>query len=230
MSRAKVAADSAAAGDAAAAAAAAKVAARLADAAATGRQLDLLAAPASPSHPATLERAVAAAAGPAGAAGRGRPVGSANKRASHLRRMLAARGFRMPEDALAELAGLSDRSGRTGIELAMARVEQIEEWSGGLAAPGERRSLLLAVMREQRQAADALLPYGLAKMTPDTTVNIAAAQILMPGSAAPGDGARVIDGHAASAFAPPPMPGEIQQYQHVASGDLDGPDAESRTE
>jgi hypothetical protein len=227
MSRAKVASDSAAAR------AAADAAERLDRAAATGRQLDLLAAPASPADPAELERA--AAQGGAGAAGRGRPKGSANKRASHLRRVLAVRGYRMPEDVLAETAGLTDRSGRSLIELAMARAEQMLAWSHGPRAtvkPAERLTALLAAMREQRQAADALLPYGLAKMTPDTTVNIAAAQILMPGAAAqgaPGDGARVIDGRAASNFAPPPLPGQTEQYQEVGATDQGTPDGGSRT-
>lgn len=221
MSRAKVASDSAGA------AMAARAAERLDAAAAVGEQFDLLAAPASPANPADIVRADGK-----GAAGAGRPKGSANKRDSRLRQMLAARGYRMPEDVLAEMAGLSDRAGRSGMELAMARVEQIEAWSGGRTPPRERRALLVSVMREQRMAAGDLLPYGLAKMTPDTTVNIAAAQILMPGASAqgaPGDGARVIEGRAASNFAPPPLPGRTEQYQEVSADDESAPDGGSRT-
>lgn len=229
MSRAKVAADSAAAADAAAAAA------RLDRAAATGVQLDLLGAPASPADPAELERAAAPALGGAGAAGRGRPVGATNKRASGLRRMLAARGYRMPEDVLAETAGLSDGRGRSLVELAMARAEQVLAWSHGPRAtvkPAERLTVLLAILREQRQAADALLPYGLAKMTPDAVTTIHATQIVMPGApaqGAPGDSARVIEGRATFGFAPPPMPGETVGNQGLGAGDAGQSESGSRT-
>ncbi|MFT6772322.1 MAG: hypothetical protein ACJA1L_000026 [Paracoccaceae bacterium] len=224
MSRAKVAADSAAAR------AAADAAERLDGAAETGRQLDLLAAPASPADPADLERA--AAQGGTGAAGRGRPKGSPNKRGSKLRQMLAARGYRMPEDVLAELAGLNDRGGRTIVEQAMARAEQVLAWSHGptvTAKAGERLALFMSILREMRQAGDALLPYGLGKMTPDQVTNIQATTINMPGSRPAGDGARVINGAAASGFAPPPLPQRSKQNQGLGDAPGDASDGGSRT-
>jgi hypothetical protein len=139
----------------------------------------------------------------------------------------------MPEDVLAETAGLSDGRGRSLVELAMARAEQVLAWSHGPRAtvkPAERLTVLLAILREQRQAADALLPYGLAKMSPDVVNNIQATTINMPGSHTGGDGARVIEGRMAGGFAPPPMPGETVENQMLGADDLAQSDNESRTE
>lgn len=237
MSRAKTAADSAAARTAALAAE------RVERAAKGGEQLGLFAAPASPADPASIP-ALPSAPGGNGAAGAGRPKGSPNKRDSKLRQMLAARGFRMPEDVLAEMAGLSDRQGRPLIVQAMAMAEQVLAWAhegcvdkNGMPTrpePGERRATLLAILGEMRRAGDALLPYGLAKMSPDTAVNVQATTIVMPGAARPGDGARVVEGRAAqvgpSDFAPPPLPGETVENQSLDDSAEAQSDGESRTE
>lgn len=200
--------------------AAAAAAERLDRARAQGAQLSLLAAPATPADPGELVPR-----------GPGRPHGSRNKRTSKLRQMLAARGFRMPEDVLAEVAGLSSRE--TAIELAMARAEQVLLWAyGPLATPSgaQRMDVFRAVYRELGDAAAALLPYGLEKMTPDQAASAAPTFIVMPGQAAqaavPGDRAKVIDG----TMAPPPMPHEIERNQAVSDAEPAVSDAVSRTE
>ena len=191
---------------------------RLERAASIGRQLSLIATEASPADVAELERR-----------GPGRPVGARNKRTSKLRAMLAARGFRMPEDVLAEIAGLSSRE--TSIELALARAEQVLGWAFGTAEPsgGQRPAGFLAGFKEQTSAASAMLPYGLEKMTPDAAP-AAAVTLVLPNGGAPGDDARVIEGAAMSDLAPPPMPGEIKRNQSVSERDPDQSDDGSRTE
>lgn len=188
-----------------------------------GRQLDLIPAEASPADVAELEPR-----------GRGRPAGSRNRRSSKLRQMLAARGFRMPEDVVAETAGLGAR-GLSGVELAMARAEQVVAWLEGRAPGGAamKRAEVLGVFvtcwKEQNAAAAALLPYGLEKLTPDQAP-AAVTNIVMPGAAVPGDRAKVIDGSLASDLAPPPMPGEVERNQGLAPGAARQSDGSSRTE
>lgn len=196
-----------------------EAAARLDRAAEVGRQLSLIPAPASPVDPAEL-----APRGP------GRPAGAKNKRTSKLRQMLAARGFRMPEDVLAELGGLSSRE--TSVELAMHRAEQVLAWAfgGETAAPGARLAIFLAIFKEQAHAAAAMLPYGLEKMTPDQGATTAPVVLVMPGQAPQaGDGARVIEA-SASDMAPPPMPGQIERNQQVSADRPEPSDAASRTD
>lgn len=198
-----------------------EAAARLDDAREHGQQLSLLVAEPSPADPAELPR------------GPGRPKGATGKRSSKLRQMLAARGFRMPEDVVAEVAGLGQRDMST-VELAMARAEQVAAWleerTGGLPLKREQLlGLFVAVWKEQNGAAAALLPYGLEKVTPDQ-VQAPPTFIVMPGQApvarVPGDRAVVIDGD----LAPPPLPSEIERNQRLAD-DVDArPTIGSRTE
>lgn len=199
-----------------------EAAARVDDAREHGRQLSLLVAEASPADPAEI-----APRGP------GRPKGATGKRSSKLRQMLAARGFRMPEDIVAEVAGLGQRDVST-VELAMLRAEQVAAWledrTGGL--PLKRDQLLglfVSIWKEQNGAAAALLPYGLEKVTPDQ-VQTAPTFIVMPGqaprAAVPGDRAVVIDAD----LAPPPLPGEIERIQGLVGDATERPTSGSRTE
>jgi hypothetical protein len=196
-----------------------EAAARLDGAASVGRQLSLLPAEASPADPAELERR-----------GPGRPPGARNKRTSKLRQMLAARGFRMPEDVLAEVAGLSSRE--TAVELAMQRAEQVLLWAfpDAEASGGQRLAVFLAVFKEQTSAAVAMLPYGLEKMTPDAGAQATATVLVMPGAGRPGDGARVIEGSAVPGYGPPPLPMKVVQDQELADGAARGSDGASRTD
>lgn len=177
---------------------AAEASARLERAAATGRQLSLLPTPASPADPGEIERA-----------GPGRPQGAKGKKSSKLRQMLAARGYRMPEDMLAELAGLNSRL--TAVELAMHRAEQVLEWAfeGQTPLPGQRLATFLAIHKDQQLAASALLPFGLERMTPDQAAAAPPTVLVLPGRAADARPFQVIDGQAeALDMAPPPMPAE----------------------
>lgn len=158
------------------------------------------------------------AAGPKG----GRPKGSKNRVKSDLRKLMAARGHRMPEDVLAGLAGLDSRA--DPLELALARAEVLMDWAGGPSGAeaaawkaGDRLAVAMQVLREMRQAGEALLPYGLAKVTPDQGGG-SAVFITLPAAQAAASGA-VIEGAArpeAGLYAPPPRLAEIVRNQAVA--------------
>lgn len=196
-----------------------------------GRQLSLLPVEASPADPAELP------------AGPGRPKGSRNRRTSKLRQMLAAKGMRMPEDVVAETAGLNARV--SGVELAMQRAEQVAAWltrfpvgtdkngdtygAGKTLSRSQMEGLFLAIYREQGDAAAALLPYGLERLTPESGPVIAPTVIMLPQGGQPGDQARVIEGRS-SDMAPPPRPHEIERNQQLVGARLAQSDKGSRTE
>lgn len=204
---------------------------RLELAQAVGQQLSLLAVEASPADPADLP------------AGPGRPKGSRNRRTSKLRQMLAAKGMRMPEDVVAETAGLNARV--SGVELAMQRAEQVAAWltrfpvgtdkngdtygQGMTLTRGQMEGLFLSIYREQGDAAAALLPYGLERLTPEAGPVVAPTVIMLPTAGQPGDQARVIEGRA-SDMAPPPMPGQVEQNQWLTDAPRAQSDGSSRTE
>lgn len=179
---------------------------------------------------------LAPAAEPAkGAGGRG-----PGKVKSQLREWLLARGFRAPEDVLAELAGLSQPEGL--IVAAMRETEQILAWAfdgaeipkGGVKAATARMRLDLftTILATRMRAADALMPYVAPKISPDVVQQINATQIVMP--AAPsaaverGDQARDVTPQGRR-IGPPPMPWDMQQNQEVSEGDPEGSDGKART-
>lgn len=171
----------------------------------------------------------------AGAPGQGsRPPRGKGKATSQMREWLAAKGYRLPEDALAELAGLASRE--DVFLAAMARTEQVLAWaeSGAVSVKGtpavqtmaQRLATFQFVMTASLRAAEALLPYGLAKVTPDEAP-AQAVQIVVQGGAVAARGpdqARDVTPQPRR-MAPPPMPGEILQNQGVADAvptDADG--------
>ena len=209
---------------------AAAAAERIGRAREAGEQLSLLA-------PAAPEAASPAAQGEGERRGPGRPLGSRNRaKRAELRKLFAARGWAMPEDQLARLAGLDLGRGDLFTQ-AMARAEQLLAWAqdgareeeddaGRKSVPaptmGQRLSLALSLLGEMRRAQEALLPYGLAKVTPDQAAP-PVTFITLPGApaqGAPGDGARVVEGVSrrveASDYAPPPLPAEIERNQGLA--------------
>ena len=189
--------------------AARQAAERIEAARATAEQLSLL--PAEPETDGVLP----------GTASGGRGKGKAT---SQLREWLAAKGYRMPEDVLARIAGLTSTEGP--MLQAMAEAEQVLAWAhgsgGGSAA--QRLGVFMQLYSAKLRALDALLPYGLAKVTPDVAVT-QAVQVVMPGAVAPQavpvgpDHARDVTPQAGR-IAPPPMPWEIEQNQGL--GDVDG--------
>lgn len=165
------------------------------------------------------------------------------KATSQLREWLAARGFRMPEDALAEIAGLA--STEDAFLTAMARTEQLLAWAqdGGQAqtgaprAPstGQRLATFQFIFTAQLRALEAAMAYGLAKPSGDQ-VPVNVTQIVVAGGQQPGqqvargpDRARDVTPQARR-IAPPPMPHEIVENQQVANASRAASDGSDRTE
>lgn len=175
--------------------------------------------------------------------GAGRPPGARNKGSSQLRKWLAEQGLKMPEQQIAEIAGLASGN-LDALGSAMAQAERVIAWAtdGKGEVPGKNATSALIAMRidlfkflyaSMRQAADALMPYGTPKASPDVVVNQQTTVIVPAAPARAGDDARLVDGSATARpgrMAPPPMPEEIEQDQGVSNGDPDKSDAESRTE
>lgn len=138
-----------------------KAAARLNKARAAGEQLSLL------PEPGEIDQ------GEAGSVGR-----SKGKATNQMRDWLAAHGYRMPEDQLAQMAGLG--SAQDPVLAAMERAELVLAWAydgqkgkdgvGITPTGGQRLNAFQQIYTAQLRAADALLPYGAPKATPDQVV------------------------------------------------------------
>ena len=145
-----------------------------------------------------------------------RRVRGKGKATTQMREWLAARGMAMPEDQLADLAGLA--ASDDALTIAMERAERALLWARSGAAAGvklaDRLDMFKFMLTAQLRAAEALLPYGMAKATPDTVVQ-QATTIVMPGAQAAAQGPRtardVTPGR--RRIAPPPLPGENVQDQ-----------------
>lgn len=188
-----------------------------------------------------------------GADGAGRPARGKGKATSQMREWLASKGFRMPEDVLAEMAGLTSRE--DVFLTAMATTERVLGWaeSGGRqvgyvqkdgvlhereldnrATTGQRLATFQFVFTACLRAAEALLPYGLAKVTPEDAP-AAPVQVNVYSGSAPAQAPRGPDQARdvtpqARRIAPPPMPGEIVQHQGLAGSPVGDADGKVRTE
>lgn len=161
----------------------------------------------------------------------GRPKGATNKGTSQLRDYLAAKGLRLPEQVLAEMAGLATSD--DAVTHAIAQAERVLTWAyaGALdddgnpveASPGARLSVFGSIYTAALRAADALMPYGTAKASPDTVVN-QAVQIVMPAPAqAPVVEARAIR---TGRMVPADVAAGLEQNQRVSeSGPSNSDDA-----
>lgn len=198
---------------------------RLDQARATGEQLALL-----PDEPGRTAVEV-------GTGSPGRPKGAMGKGSSQLRRWLADRGYRLPEDVLVEMAGLA--SSESAMLTAMREADQVLTWAyanaAGGVAPGPEQRL---AMFQQRyaillRAAEALLPYGTPKAAPDVAVqqNV---QIVVPQAPAPERyrdheqpprSPRIV-----GRMVPADVAAEIEQKQDVSGSRDDASDGSDRTE
>ncbi|MBW4972093.1 hypothetical protein KZZ08_00590 [Roseovarius mucosus] len=173
----------------------------------------------------------------------GRPKGAKNKVSTQMRDYLAARGYRLPEDVLIEIAGLNTRE--DVVTLAMTQTERVLIWAhGGKAhakdhAPGTMAQRL-AIFQQQYtmilRAAEALLPYMAPKATPDinvsnqTTVFVAAAPTA---PADPAGSAKDITPQGAGSARrtmPADVRHEIEQKQALSNAENQRSDADIRTD
>lgn len=163
----------------------------------------------------------------------GRPKGAKNKGSNQMRDWLASKGYRMPEDVLAEMAGLASSEG--AILTAMRHADQVLTWAyvgaaGGAAPkPEQRVAMFMQLYAAQLRAADALLPYGAPKATPDV-VHQTAVQIITP--AAPSEPRDVTPSRPriSGRMVPADVAYEVEQKQEVSRYVAAKSDDESRTE
>lgn len=172
-----------------------------------------------------------------------RKVRGKGKVLSQMREFLASKGYRFPEEQLAEIAGLSQQG--DSLEVAMAQAERILAWSMAGAAPekrdgvwvqpeatlGQRLTTLQQVRTAQLRAAEALLPYGAPKASPDEAPQLTV-QVAVP--AAPTQAVEPRDvtpqpAKIASRMRPANVRWENQQNQQVSDTQSDASDSESRT-
>ncbi|SFY18469.1 hypothetical protein SAMN04244548_02991 [Paracoccus pantotrophus] len=178
-----------------------------------------------------------------GAGGETRRTRGAGKAMSQMRQWLAERGMRLPEEVLAEMAGLT--SAENAFLATMAEAEQLLAWAQAGAKTGDDKPVIqtmaarLATFQQlyaiRLRAADALMPYGAPKATPDAApVNVT--QIIVPGPAAlPAEPSRTADQArdvtpGPRRIGPPPMPHQIQQNQQVDQAATNAPAPARRTD
>jgi hypothetical protein len=174
----------------------------------------------------------------------GRPKGSKGKVNNQMRDWLAAKGYAMPEDVLAQMAGLAN--GGDAMMAALERTELVLAWAydgattkvkGGGTKPatpsgGQRLAVFMQIYTIQLRAADALMPYGAPKATPDVNVqqsvyvNVPSA----PAAGQPGDNARVVSGSRSGRMVPADVAYETEQKQDVSDAGKSKSDKGSRTE
>jgi hypothetical protein len=179
----------------------------------------------------------------AGSVAAGRPKGAKNKGSTQMREWLASKGYRMPEDVLAQMAGLA--KSQDAMVTAMESAERALAWAydgasevlGGVKKPivptaSARLSTFLQFYAIQLRAADALLPYGTPKATPDVQVNQNTTVIVpMAPQAAhdPAAFARDVTPAKGGRMVPADVAFERQQNQEVSGSDLDNSDGDFRT-
>lgn len=194
---------------------AAAAAERIDAARAAGKQLALF--------PGDVGAEDAASGGGAGGRGKGKAV-------SALRDVLASRGCRMPEDVLASVAGLDDPEGLIMACLKKAEAVALAIHGHAQASAKVKTDLFQMFYADARRAAEALLPYGLAKITPDVAVQQAVQVVVMPGGGA-GSGTPMPRDVTPQdkRLGPPPMPWEMSQNQQLSDAEVSGADASDRT-
>lgn len=169
----------------------------------------------------------------------GRPKGAKNKGSSQLRDYLAAQGCRMPEDVLAEVAGLNSRD--DAVSLAMRQTERVLAWAFDGAhipkkgAPKATAALRLQVFQQQYgailSAAAAILPYVAAKASPEVQVNDNRTFIVptAPARRDPASGARDVTPPAGGRMVPRNVAHQIEQKQTLSADLSDASDGDTRT-
>ena len=176
----------------------------------------------------------------------GRPKGAQNKGSSQLRDWLAAKGWHMPEDVIAQMAGLTGGASVDAIGYAMAQTERILAWAADGAAKegkkgdkrewiptgGQRLETFKALYAIQLRAAEALLPYGTPKAAghePPPQIT----QLILPGAATPSDpalAARDITPRPGQLEHVPTWQREIMEKQEVSGTSEPHSDDKNRTD
>lgn len=166
------------------------------------------------------------------------------KALSQFREWLAQKGFQQPEDQIARIAGLAD--GRDAIAGAMADAERVvawafagktkrikegEEWVTVEVQPTAQHflSTFERLYAQRLRAAEALLPYGLTKASPDEGERPPVTVVVAP---APSQDRQMRD--VTPVLAPRMVPADVQhqikQKQPLSETDAVRPPQNGRTE
>lgn len=172
-----------------------------------------------------------------------RPTRGRSKALSQFREWLASKGLRLPEEQIARIAGLADGD-PDPIRRAMADAERILAWAeaGAVSIKGtpavQSMTARLAVFERcygaQLRAAEALLPYGLSKATPEPGDLPVIPLFAVPAAPAQVRQMRDVTPIAGRLMAPADVLHENERNQQVRRGEMArptaDPDEDSRTE
>lgn len=174
-----------------------------------------------------------------------RRVRGPGKVVSQLREWLVARGWQLPEDVIGRIAGL-DQPGDV-VLTTMTQAERLVLWAfdGKVDKDGNPRrptpEQMLAAFGQlytaRLRAAEALLPYGAPKATPDAPAALAV-QVVMAPAAPSGSQARDVTPHGSGGpvrlsdrrVMPADLRAEMERNQRVSGGDPAHSDGAIRTE
>lgn len=171
----------------------------------------------------------------------GRPAGAKSKGSNQMREWLADRGYRMPEDVLAQMAGLAN--GPDAMVAAMEAAERVLTWAYAgagrdkdgnaiLPTPSQRLAMFAQLYTTQLRAAEALLPYGTPKASPDVQVQDNRTFILAARPSSGGDraaSARDVTPPMDRRMMPADVARQIERNQQVKDVGPDAADDERRT-
>ncbi len=165
----------------------------------------------------------------------GRPKGAKSKGSNQMRDWLAANGYRMPEDVLAHMAGLA--ASDDAMVAAMEAAERVLTWAfadqpgNATPLPEQRLAMFAQLYTVQLRAAEALLPYGTPKASPDVQVNDNRTIVLAAAPTAPGAAPmRDVTPIAARRMVPADVAAQIERNQEVSGAGSDGSDDDARTD
>lgn len=161
------------------------------------------------------------------------------KALNQMRDYLAAKGMQMPEEVIAEIAGLAATADPLGH--AMAQTERVLAWATAGAAKekrgekevtakptlAQRLNTLMQVRTAQLRAAEALLPYGMPKATPDPGEGLVIPVMSVPAAPVLGDpGAQIRDVTPVSdnRMVPANLRKDIEGNQGVTNSDVGSSD------
>jgi hypothetical protein len=177
-----------------------------------------------------------------------RRVRGPGKHLTQMRDWLAAKGYRLPQDQLAQLAMLD--LGEDLVLAAMQRADQIVTWAFAGATrrekhgevwqtveaeptPEQRLAVFSQVLTTALRAQEALLPYVAPKVTPDVAPQLAVQVITAPAAPSGAPMRDVTPGPTRLAdrrMVPADVRAEIERNQRVAGSDQIHSDAAVRTE
>lgn len=182
--------------------------------------------------------------------GVGRPKGAKNKGSTQLRDWLAAKGLAMPEDRLAQIAGLDVPDDAWTVAIKRAEMLMLflgegtkvknyspekghvyEPWT---PSPDDKLAVFKVIYGAMLEANKALMPFVAPKASPDVQVTNAV-QVIMPSAPSPDLAAQARDVSApaprlAGRMIPADLAYEMQQNQRVTEAAPRNSDAEIRTD